>query len=212
MDFEIIPAILVENQEEFVERIKQCEDFAETVQWDVMDGQFVDHMTFSDISALQDVDTVLNIEAHLMVDHPEELLADLERAGIDRVVAHAESADNLESLVSKMKEHDFEVAVAINPETPISVLEPVAAQLDEVLVMTVVPGSAGQSFLPSQLDKIKALRKQYPRLNIAVDGGVNAANIVLAKEAGANRFAANSSIFNAPDPVSAFEQLQSLVA
>lgn len=211
MEFEIIPAILVESQEEFVERIQQCEDFAETVQWDVMDGQFVDHITFGDIAALQDVDTVLTIEAHLMVEHPEELLADLELAGIDRVVAHAESTDDLRGLVSKMKEHDFEVVVAINPETPVSVLEPVMKDLDGVLVMTVVPGSGGQSFLTSQLPKIQALRKRYPALNIAVDGGVNLETIRMAKDAGANRFETNSAIFNAPDPVSAFEQLQAQI-
>jgi ribulose-phosphate 3-epimerase len=135
----------------------------------------------------------------------------LELAGIDRVIAHAESTDDLVGLVSKMKKHDFEVAVAINPETPISVLDEVIKDLDQVLIMTVVPGMAGQSFMASQLPKIQQLRKLHPKLNIAVDGGVTLETIRMAKEAGANRFAANSSIFNAPDPVSAFEQLQAQV-
>lgn len=209
---EIIPAILVENQEEFVERIQQCEDFAQTVQWDVMDGQFVEHISFNDIAALADVDTVLTIEAHLMVEHPEELLADLEKAGIDRVVAHAESTDDLAGLVAKMKEHDFEVAVALNPETGIEVLAPVAEQLDEVLVMTIVPGSAGQKLLPAQLAKVRDLRQRYPKLNIAVDGGINLTTIKQAKEAGANRFMANTALFQAPDAASAFELLQSRVS
>lgn len=207
-----MPAILVESLEEFVDRIETCENFAETVQWDVMDGQFVEHTTFRDIDALQEVDTVLTIEAHLMVENPQELLEPLAKAGIDRVVAHVEAIDDVMHFMEKMGKYDFEKGLALSPETPIKVIEPVIGQLDEVLVMTVQPGEAGQGFMPVALEKIKALRKKYPKLNIAVDGGINAETIELAKKAGANRFAVNSAIFQTPDPANAFEVLQAKVS
>ena len=85
METKIIPSILVESFEEFNERVEVAENFAEMIHWDVMDGQFVESMSFSDIDALKNVDTVLNIGAHLMVENPEELLETLAKAGVDRV-------------------------------------------------------------------------------------------------------------------------------
>lgn len=206
-----MPAVLVESLDEFIDRIHVCEDFAETVQWDVMDGQFVDHMTFNDAAALAGVDTVLNIEAHLMVENPSDYLEPLAMAGIDRVVVHAEALEDVEAFVEKIGKYDFEKGLAISPETPVSVIEPVAEALDEVLVMTVQPGEAGQRFLPSALEKVKVLRRKFPHLNIAVDGGINAETIVDAKQAGANRFAVNSAVFHTPDPANAFEVLQAKI-
>lgn len=212
MQNEIMPAVLVESIEEFVERIQTCEDFAETVQWDVMDGQFVDNVTFNDAAATTGVDTVLNIEAHLMVENPLDYLEPMAMAGIDRVVVHVEALEDVDAFVAKMDKYDFQKGLAISPETPLSVIESVAGQLDEVLVMTVNPGEAGQRFLPSALEKVKVLRKKYPNLNIAVDGGINAETIVAAKEAGANRFAVNSAVFQTPDPANAFEVLQAKIS
>lgn len=205
---EIIPAILVDNADDFVHRIQQCEDFAETVQWDIMDGQFVDNTTFSETEALAEVDTTLTIEAHLMVQQPDEWLQKLSDAGVDRVILHAESVDDLPRMVKKANSMDFDVAVAINPETPASVIDAVAKDLDEVLVMTVEPGASGQHFLPAQLEKVKALRKKYPSLHIGVDGGVNRETLVLAAKAGADRFCINSAIFHEPDPADAFAMLR----
>lgn len=209
---EIIPAILVDNAEEFIDRIHQCEDFAESVQWDIMDGQFVDATTFGDTEALADVDTTLTIEAHLMVQQPEEWLQKLSDAGVDRIIMHAESVDDLPRLVKKANAMNFDVAVAINPETPITAVDAVAKDLDEVLVMTVEPGEAGQRFLPLQLEKVKALRKKYPNLHIGVDGGINRETIILAHKAGADRFCVNSAIFKQPAPADAFALLNGSVS
>lgn len=211
MKTEIIPAILVETFEEFEEKVRECEEFAETFQWDIMDGQFVEQMTFNDAAALADFDTTLAIEAHLMVEEPEEWLQDLYNAGVTRVIAHVEGTNDVTKLVRKMKELEFEVGLALNPETPISEIAAVADQLDEVQVMTVHPGASGQEFMANQLNKIKLLRQKYPKLNIGVDGGLNKDTIRQAKEAGANRFGINSAIFNDPDPAMAFEALQSMV-
>lgn len=209
---EIIPAVLVESFDEFEEKIRTCEEFAEAVQWDIMDGQFVEQMTFSDAAALQDFDTTLTIEAHLMVEQPEEWLADLAAAGVTRVIAHVEGTQNVRKLVQKMKEHEFEAGIALSPETDIDEIADVIEDLDEVLVMTVQPGASGQSFMANQLQKVRQLREQYPDLNIGVDGGVNKDTIRQAKEAGANRFAVNSAIFNDPDPAMAFEVMQGIVS
>ncbi len=212
MNPEIIPAILVDTAEEFIDRIHQCEDFAESVQWDIMDGQFVESTTFGDTDALADVDTTLTIEAHLMVQQPDEWLQKLSDAGVDRIIMHAESVDDLPRLVKKANNMDFDVAVAINPETPISAIEGVVKDLDEVLVMTVEPGEAGQRFLPLQLEKVKALRKKYPNLHIGVDGGINGETIVLAHKAGADRFCVNSAIFKVPAPADAFALLKGKIS
>lgn len=211
MQKEIIPAVLVDDFEEFQERVEEAERFAETVQWDIMDGQFVENQTFSDIAALQQVDTVLSVEVHLMVENPEELLDELAQAGIDRVIVHGEAAEDLPGLIEKMKSYEFEVGVALNPETEVEEIEEVIDQLDQVLVMTVIPGAGGQSFMEDQLAKVRLLREKYPELHIGVDGGVNQATIQKAKEAGANRFCVNSAIFASPDPANAYAVLLSLV-
>lgn len=211
MKYEIIPAILVETLDEFNERIEVAEDFAETVQWDVMDGQFVEQETFNDPKSLEHVDTTLSIEAHLMVDNPEEIIEPLAKAGIDRVIVHAESTDNLQGLIERMKNFDYEVGVALSPETDVSEISEVIDDLDVVLVMTVIPGASGQSFMTDQLEKVKELRESYPELNIAVDGGVDMTTIKLAKEAGANLFVVNSAIFENPDPANAFQLMQAVI-
>ncbi len=211
MQNEVIPAILVDDFDEFEERVQEAEGFAETIQWDIMDGQFVENQTFADVSALSQVDTTLSVEAHLMVENPEELLEDLSQAGIERVIVHAEACDDLTSLVEKMRSYEFEVGVALNPETPIEEIEEVIDDLDQVLIMTVVPGASGQAFMDQQLVKVKALREKYPELNIAVDGGVNLATIQKARMAGANRFCVNSAIFTSPDPANAYTVLCNMV-
>lgn len=211
MNYEIIPAILVEDLDEFIERIEIAEDFAETVQWDIMDGQFVEQMTFNDPSELSQVDTTLTIEAHLMVENPEEIFDDLAKAGIDRVIVHAEASDDFDKMMGKLLLHEFEKGIAISPETEIDFIREYVDQLDEVLVMTVVPGASGQAFMEEQLEKVSELRAEFPKLNIAVDGGVNLSTIKMAKEAGANLFGVNSAIFESPDPSSAFERLNSII-
>jgi ribulose-phosphate 3-epimerase len=211
MENEIIPAILVETFDEFLEKLEVAEEFAQTVQWDVMDGQFVGSVTFNDPTEITKSDTSLTIEAHLMVENPEEMFENLATAGVDRVIVHAEAVDSLSEIIDHMEKFDFEKGVAINPETEISILEEVIDRLDMVLVMTVTPGAGGQTFMAEELEKVKALRQEYPDLNIGVDGGVNLQTIKKAKEAGANRFGVNSAIFDSPDPVNAFEVLENVV-
>jgi ribulose-phosphate 3-epimerase len=144
-----------------------------------------------------------------MVQQPEEWLEKLSEAGVDRVILHAESVDNLARVVKKALAMDFDVGVALNPETPASVVDPVAKEIQEVLVMTVEPGAAGQVFLSGPLQKVKSLRKKYPSLHIGVDGGVSRDNIAAAKQAGADRFCINSAIFANPEPADAFALLLS---
>ena len=211
METKIIPSILVDSFEEFNERVEVAEDFAEMIHWDVMDGQFVEQMSFSDIDALKNVDTVLNIGAHLMVETPEDLLEPLAKAGVDRVIVHAQAVNDLEAIVDKMEHYDFESGIALSTEIGIDVLEDVIDKLDMVLIMTVVPGKAGQAMMVEALEKVRELRAKYPDLNIGVDGGINLQTIKQAKDAGANYFSVNSAIFASPDPANAYEVLTGLV-
>lgn len=211
MEYEIIPSILVDTFDEFSDRISQCEEFAQTVQWDLMDGQFVEDSTFSDIADLKQLDTVLSIEVHLMAEEPDEYFEDLAKAGVDRVIIHFESTDKIEDVIQKMNNYDFEKGLAINPETSLDDIPDIFDQLDQVLVMTVVPGEAGKSFMESELDKVKELRDLYPDLAIEVDGGINLQTIRMAKDAGANRFSVNTALFATPDPAQSFEMLKAML-
>lgn len=209
MEYEIIPAILTEDFDSFAEHVSIAEEFAQTIQWDVMDGQFVEAITFNNPAELKNLDTGMTIEAHMMVENPEEMFEGLSNAGVDRVIVHAEAVEDLPAILMKMDEYGFQKGVALNPETDIDDIKEVIHDLDVVLIMTVIPGASGQSFMDEQLDKVSDLRADYPELNIAVDGGVNMDTLKKAKEAGANRFGINSAIFESPDPVNAFEVLSS---
>lgn len=211
MDKKIIPSILVDTFEEFNERVEIAEDFADMIHWDIMDGQFVENVTFGDIKEVSKLDTTLNIGAHLMVENPEEMLEPLAKAGVDRVIVHAQVIDDLPAVVKKMEKYDFESGVALSTEVGIEVLEGVADKLDMVLIMTVVPGASGQAMMPEELEKVRELRALYPDLNIGVDGGINLQTIKEASDAGANYFSVNSAIFEAPDPANAYEVLKGLV-
>lgn len=211
MEYKIIPSILVETEDEFIEKIEMAEGFAEYVHWDIMDGQFVEGITFSNPKGLQNTETTLNIGVHLMVENPEDRFDELANAGADRVVVHAQVIDDLPEIVEKMSQYDFETGIALSTEVDIDILEDIIEDIDFVLVMTVVPGAAGQEMLIEELEKVKELREAYPDLNIGVDGGINMQTLKLAKDAGANYFSVNSAIFEAPDPANAYEVMTSMV-
>ncbi len=212
MEYKIIPSVLVETEEEFHEQLEIAEAFAEEIHWDVMDGQFVEQMSFSNVKGLEHAETSLTIGVHLMVENPEERLEQLAKAGADRVIIHAQVVDDLPAIVEKMSQYDFQTAIALSTEVDVDVLEDIIDQVDMVLVMTVVPGASGQGMIIDELEKVRELRELYPDLTIGVDGGINRDTIKQAREAGANYFCANSAIFETPDPANAYEVLLSMIS
>lgn len=167
---------------------------------DVMDGAFVPNISFGApvIKCLRK-ETDMIFDVHLMIEEPARYLEDFKAAGADWVTVHAESCKHLHSTVDKIKKLGMKAGVALNPATPVSVLDYVIDDLDMVLVMSVNPGFGGQSFIPSALRKIEEVRKMADErgleLHVEVDGGVNLNNVADVIAAGANVIVAGSAVF-----------------
>ena len=231
---EIIPTILVKSFSEAKKKIKKVEDYVKWVQLDIMDGIFVNNETWpyaeGKISDLKKLKTKVHpvksskggiakqsfnrvkLEAHLMVNKPEDVIDDWLEA-VDRVIIHFESKITnrelgIRDLIQKVHSQGKQIGLALNPETHFSVATPFLNELDLVLIMTVQPGWGGQEFKEWVLDKIKFLREKWPDGNIEVDGGVNNENIKKIIKAGANLICVGTHIFRSKDIREAIENLR----
>ena len=177
---------------------------ADYIHVDVMDGHFVPNITIGPlvIEALRPVtDKVLDV--HLMIEQPDLYIPEFARAGADIITVHQEAVPHLHRTVQLIHQLGKKAGVSINPATPIETLDVILDELDLVLVMSVNPGFGGQSFIPSALDKIRALRQRIDRrglhTELEVDGGVKVDNIAEVVTAGANVLVAGSAGFNSSD-------------
>jgi ribulose-phosphate 3-epimerase len=198
----IEPSVLSADLTRLGEQAREAEAAGiEGIQVDVMDGRFVPNITFGPlvVEALRSVVSV-PLDVHLMIVQPERYLADFARAGADRLMVHQEACLHLQRTLQTIHDLGVEAAVAINPATPLSVLEEVLDLTDLIQVMTVNPGFGGQSFIHSQVDKIRRLRQMLEdrglKTPIAVDGGIDPTTAPLVVEAGATVLVAGSSIYN----------------
>ena len=168
---------------------------------DVMYGLFVPSITFG-IPVIESIRKITNcaFDVHLMIQDPERYIKDFVNAGADCITIHAESCVHLDSTIEKIRYFGVKAGVALNPSTPLHVLEYVLHKLDVVLVMTVNPGFAGQIYIKEMTRKIKELRELVQKrgldVNIEVDGGISPKNVREVILAGANIIVAGSSIFN----------------
>jgi ribulose-phosphate 3-epimerase len=176
------------------------------VHVDVMDGQFVPNLSMGSdvVKAVHGVAHASGgcIAVHLMIVQPERFLASFVEAGAQRIIVHVENGGPLTRTLQRIRELGAEPAVAINPSTPLLMLEEVLHEVDSVLVMSVEPGFGGQRFDPHSLGKIARLRRMLDErglegVSIAVDGGINAETIAKVARAGAHCAIAGSAIFNA---------------
>jgi ribulose-phosphate 3-epimerase len=178
----------------------------DAIQVDVMDGSFVPDITFGPgvVHALRPL-VNLPLDVHLMIVEPERHLVAFANAGADRLIVHQETCPHLHRVLQSIRELKIEAGVALNPGTPLSVLEEVLDLTDLIQVMTVNPGWGGQPFLHSQLDKIRRLRCMLDRREldtpISVDGGIDTTTAPLVVDAGATVLVAGSSIYNDEAPV-----------
>lgn len=171
------------------------------IHLDVMDGCFVPNISFGPPvikSIRKTTDKVFDV--HLMIDEPARYLEDYKACGADIITVHAESCKHLHRTVMKIKELGMKAGVALNPSTPLSVLDYILPELDMVLIMSVNPGFSGQSFIPSSLQKIRDIKKLIEdrclNIDIQVDGGITLDNVADVIEAGANIIVAGSAVFN----------------
>ena len=177
---------------------------ADYIHIDVMDGHFVPNITIGPlvVDALRKV-TDKPLDVHLMIENPDLYIADFAKAGADIITVHQEAVPHLHRTVQLIKSLGKKAGVSLNPATPVETLDVVLDDLDLVLVMSVNPGFGGQSFIPSALDKIRALRQRITQRGLAteleVDGGVKIDNIREVVAAGADVLVAGSAVFNTDD-------------
>jgi ribulose-phosphate 3-epimerase len=213
------------------EALKKCEDAGiDSIHLDIMDGHFVPNISFGPVvvKALRSR-TKLVLDAHLMIEEPEKYTDDFIKAGADIISVHAEcfgklkkhcqgkgefpkeieaiDEKSLRPIMEKVKSAGKKFGITFNPGSAVCLSPDILNELDEILIMSVNPGFAGQGFMPEVLPKIKELRKIYQG-NIKVDGGINDKTAPDAIKAGANILVTASYFFGAPDPKKAVEILK----
>jgi ribulose-phosphate 3-epimerase len=190
---------------------------ADVIHVDVMDGHFVPNITIGPlvVKAVRQV-TALPLDVHLMIENPDRYLEAFAAAGADWLTVHVEGNHHLHRTVHRIKELGKKAGVVLNPATPLSMVEPILADVDLVMVMSVNPGFGGQSFIPSALARIRQLKELIKgrglHAGIEVDGGISPETLPEVVAAGANIFVAGSAIFGRPDYAVAIAELQAILA
>ena len=209
----ISPSILggsFSNMEKIISSLNQSE--AEYIHFDVMDGDFVPNLTFGPqfISNLRN-QTKKVFDVHLMINRVGKFLDDYIKAGSDIITFHIEIEENLSELISKIKNKNIKAGIAIKPKTPWEEIKSLLHSIDQVIIMTVEPGFGGQSFMDSQIDKIKSISNYIKENNLSVDieidGGVNYETGKICRDAGANILVAGSFLFKQENLLTATNEL-----
>ncbi|WP_313248715.1 ribulose-phosphate 3-epimerase [Stenotrophomonas acidaminiphila] len=191
---------------------------ADWVHFDVMDNHYVPNLTIGPMvcQALRRHGVTAPIDVHLMVEPVDRIVPDFAEAGASLISFHPEASRHVHRTIQLIKAHGCKAGLVLNPATPVEVLDWVLEDLDLVLLMSVNPGFGGQAFIPSTLEKLRAVRAMIDKLGkpviLEVDGGVKADNIGQIAGAGADAFVAGSAIFNAPDYAQVIAQMRANVA
>lgn len=182
---------------------------------DVMDGVFVPNISFGFpvISAIKK-HAAKPLDVHLMIQNPDQYILEFKKSGADILTVHYEACTHLHRTIQLIKESGMKAGVALNPHTPVNVLEGIIEEIDMVLIMSVNPGFGGQKFISSATDKVSKVKKMInnsgSKAIIEVDGGVNTETAVNLLKAGADVLVAGSFVFNSPNPVQTIADLKSL--
>ncbi|MBQ8685268.1 MAG: ribulose-phosphate 3-epimerase [Clostridia bacterium] len=214
-NIKIAPSILSADFSKMGEEVQSLEKCgADVVHCDVMDGVFVNNITFG-IKMVEDLRkiTTLPLDCHLMIVHPEKYVERFAKAGADIITVHWEACqDNLKEVLALIKSTGVKCGAVINPDTPVEKIAEVIPTCDMVLVMSVFPGFGGQKFIPEALDKLREVKRLVEQsgrdIDIEIDGGVTAENVALVKAAGANIVVAGSAVFKAADRAAAISALK----
>ena len=211
----IAPSILSADFSKMGEEVAALEkQGADVIHCDVMDGVFVNNITFG-IKMVEDIKkhTILPLDCHLMIVNPEKYVERFAKAGADIITVHYETCqDNLKEVLVLIKSTGVKCGAVINPDTPVEKIKDIVTLCDMVLVMSVFPGFGGQKFIPSALDKLRALRaiidESGKEIDLEIDGGVTEENVEEIKAAGANVIVAGSTVFKAADRAAIIAKLK----
>jgi len=214
----IAPSVLsadFANLQRDVEMINSSE--ADWFHVDIMDGVFVPNISFG----FPVVDAIKKhaakpLDVHLMIANPDEYIERFASAGADSITVHYEACTHLHKTIQSIRKAGLRASVALNPHTPVALLQDILADLDMVLIMSVNPGFGGQAFIPNTLPKIRRLREMAalvnPGLIIEVDGGVSLQNTADLLNAGADALVAGNAIFAAPSPLEMIASMKQVSA
>jgi ribulose-phosphate 3-epimerase len=191
---------------------------ADLVHFDVMDNHYVPNLTIGPLvcEALRKHGVTAPIDVHLMVKPVDRIVPDFAKAGATYISFHPEATEHVDRTIALIREHGCRPGLVLNPATPLDVLDYTIDKLDLVLLMSVNPGFGGQQFIPSVLDKVRAVRKLIDArarpIRLEIDGGVKVDNIGEIARAGADTFVAGSAIFGAKDYKATISAMRSAIA
>jgi len=212
----IAPSLLSADFTRIAEQIRMVEAAgADYLHLDVMDGRFVPNITWGPkiIGDLRGL-SPLTFDAHLMIVEPERYVEAFRKAGADIITVHQEASTHLDRTLAQIRASGAKAGVALNPATPVSMLQDVIGDVDLILIMSVNPGFSGQSFIPNALKKVREARSLIDNFNPAceleIDGGIGRENIAHVVAAGVDTIVMGSSIFGAKDPAAELRALRAL--
>lgn len=191
---------------------------ADVIHFDVMDNHYVPNLTFGPMvcQSLRDYGITAPIDVHLMVKPVDSLIPAFAKAGADIITFHPEASEHVDRTLQLIKDNGCKAGLVLNPATPLHCLDYVMDKLDVILLMSVNPGFGGQSFIPTTLDKLKAVKAKIEAsgrdIRLQVDGGVKASNIAEIAQAGADMFVAGSAIFSQTDYKQAIDEMRTELA
>ena len=204
----IVPAILTDNFATFKEQLAKISPHFSSLQIDVIDGIFLPAKSFSEREEIKDLNSEAYFELHLMVKDPvAEISRWKEIDSVTSVVFHIEAGINVEECIKIIRQNNWKVGIALNPETPIEKIMPYVNLVDEILFMTVHPGQQGAAFVPEVLEKIKEFKKLGLSATCSADGGINKNTIKIVTDAGAEKLYIGGAITRAEDVEEAHMEL-----
>lgn len=205
---EIIPALLARDEEEFKRKLEKLRPLGLALHIDVMDGELVKEHTWAPPERMRELLEGIPFDAHLMVANPEHAVPVWLAAGARQVIFHAEATTRDSLICRATSEQCQNLAIALNPDTPVSRVTDELQNYGRMMVMGVEPGRSGQAFQEIALEKIRMMKSLKPSLHVTVDGGVRPENVRALADAGADAVVAGSAITDQDDPQRALAEFR----